>query len=330
MANLLTMTRSPARTDGPVPPELLSEVVAQSSRPVPQVLDPLVRLLQDRFGDSLRAVLLYGSCLHGGDPTEGIVDLYAVVSDYRAAFPAGGVLRWFNTLLPPNVFYAEVTEGGVTLRAKYAVLSSADFSDGAKRWFHSYVWARFAQPARILYARDADALSLAHATLAEAVLSFLGSSLPTLAGKDVGAEEIWTRGLSLTYASELRPEGAARVRWLTERNLADYARLTEAAAPALGSILRRTTGSRYLATATRADRRRSLRRWRVRRWQGKLLSVLRLGKSIFTFAGGVDYVAWKVHRHTGVEVEVTPFMRRHPVLVAPWKLLWLLRKGIVR
>ena len=323
------MTRSPALTDGPVPPELLSEIVAQSSRPVPEVLDPLVRLLQDRFGDSLRSVLLYGSCLHAGDPTEGIVDLYAVVSDYRAAFSAG-VLRWFNTLLPPNVFYAEVTEGGVTLRAKYAVLSAADFSDGATRWFHSYVWARFAQPARVLYARDADALSLVHRTLAHAVLTFLGNALPTLAGEDVGAEEVWTRGLSLTYASELRPEGAARVRWLTERNLPDYARLTEAAAPALGPLLRHTQGGRWLATATSADRRRSLRRWRVRRWQGKLLSVLRLGKSIFTFAGGVDYVAWKVHRHTGVVVEVTPSMRRHPILVAPWKLLWLLRRGIVR
>ena len=323
------MTRTPARNDGPVPSELLSEVAAQASRPVPEALGALVRLLQDRFGDSLRSVLLYGSCLHAGDPTDGIVDLYAVVGDYRSAYPAR-VLRWFNALLPPNVFYAEVTDGGVTLRAKYAVLSAGDFSDGATRWFHSYVWARFAQPVRLLYARDADARSLVYRTLAEAVLTFLGHALPTLAGEDVGAEEIWTRGLSLTYASELRPEGAARGRWLTERNLPDYARLTEAAGPALGPLLQRTAGNRYRAIASGAERRRTLRRWRARRWQGKLLSVLRLGKSIFTFAGGVDYVAWKVHRHTGVAVEVTPFMRRHPVLVAPWKLLWLLRKGIVR
>jgi len=309
--------------------DLLAEVAWQSARSTPKALGVLVRWLRARFGDELDAVLLYGSCLHAGDPTDGIVDLYAVVRDYRAAH-ASRLHRWFNETLPPNVYYAEVAEGGAALRVKYAVLSSGDLGAGATRWFHSYVWARFAQPSRLLWARDAATASGVHRALAGAVRTFLENVLPTLAGGEVGPAEIWSRGLALTYAAEIRPEGEERVRWLIDRNLADYARLTAAAAPGLPHAVDVLPGGRYRPRATAAERHDSLRRWRLRRWQGKALSALRLGKSIFTFAGGADYVAWKVHRHTGVALEVTPFMRRHPFLVAPWMLLRLLRRGVVR
>lgn len=309
--------------------DLLAEVAWQSSRSTPAVLGALVRRLHERFGEGLDAVLLYGSCLHSGDPADGIVDLYALVRDYRAAY-SSRFHRWFNEVLPPNVFYVEVAEGGAMLRAKYAVLSLEDFAEGATSWFHSYVWARFAQPCRILWTRDAATAASVHRTLAGAARTFLANVLPTLAGEEVGAEAIWARGLALTYASELRPEREERVRWLVERNLSDYARLTSAAAPTLPRAVEVLEGGRYRARATDAERSVCLRRWRRRRWQGKALSVLRLGKSVFTFAGAADYVAWKVRRHTGVAIEVTPFMRRHPLLVAPWMLLRLLRRGVVR
>ena len=321
-----------AAADRIVPPpdaDLLAEVAWQSARATPEALGALVRWLRARFGDELDAVLLYGSCLHAGDPTDGIVDLYAVVRDYRDAYPSR-LHRWFNEVLPPNVFYAEVAEGGVTLRVKYAVLSGDDFVAGATRWFHSYVWARFAQPCRVLWARDTSTALRVQRAIAGAVRTFLENVLPTLAGEEVGAEEIWSRGLALTYASELRPEREERVRWLIERNLPDYARLTCAAAPGLVHAADVLPGGRYRARASEVERLRSLRRWRLRRWQGKALSALRLGKSAFTFTGGADYVAWKIQRHTGVALEVTPFMRRHPLLVAPWMLLRLLRSGMVR
>ncbi len=70
--------------------------------------------------------------------------------------------------------------------------------------------------------------------------------------------------------------------------------------------------------------------WWLRRVQGKLLSVLRLMKSVFTFAGGVDYIAWKLERHTAVPVKVTPRMRRYP-LIFIWGELWrLYRLGVFR
>jgi hypothetical protein len=48
-------------------------------------------------------------------------------------------------------------------------------------------------------------------------------------------------------------------------------------------------------------------------------------KAIFTFEGGVDYVVWKIRRHSGIHLTVTPWQRRHPILAAP-SLLWRLRR----
>jgi len=46
-------------------------------------------------------------------------------------------------------------------------------------------------------------------------------------------------------------------------------------------------------------------------------------KATFTFDGALDYVLWKVKRHSGVVLPVTDWQRRHPLLSAPvlaWKL----------
>jgi hypothetical protein len=56
--------------------------------------------------------------------------------------------------------------------------------------------------------------------------------------------------------------------------------------------------------------------WAARRVQGKVLSVLRLLKASFTFDGGLPYLAWKIERHSGVRIEITPSMRRFPRLGA--------------
>ena len=56
---------------------------------------------------------------------------------------------------------------------------------------------------------------------------------------------------------------------------------------------------------------------------GRPLNILRLLKAAFTFEGAMDYVAWKVERHSGVRIEVAPWQRRFPLLAAPglyWKL----------
>src|SRR3546814_12011358 len=71
-------------------------------------------------------------------------------------------------------------------------------------------------------------------------------------------------------------------------------------------------------------------RWALRRVQGKLLSVARLCKAAFTFQGGAEYLLWKIERHSGVSIALTPWQRRHPLL-ASTVLFWrLYRPGAFR
>jgi hypothetical protein len=52
---------------------------------------------------------------------------------------------------------------------------------------------------------------------------------------------------------------------------------------------------------------------------------LRLSKAAFTFRDCVDYAAWKIERHTGIRIEVTPTLQRHPILFS-FRVLWQLIK----
>ena len=64
--------------------------------------------------------------------------------------------------------------------------------------------------------------------------------------------------------------------------------------------------------------RRQVRAWWVkRRRMGKPMNVVRLVKASTTFDGAARYAAWKVERHTGVPVKLTPWREKHPVLAAP-------------
>ena len=312
-----------------LPDGLIAEMASLSSRMVPADFSVLVEELKSRFGASLDAVILYGSCLRSQDAADGVVDFYVVVDSYSNAYPEH-YLRHLNAWLAPNVFYLEASRQEEKFRAKYAVVSMADFEQGTRYWFHPYLWARFAQPTRLLHVRDDITRQRIHHALAHAVVTFLESSIPALGSCVVNAEEIWTRGLALTYAAELRAERETRARQLTQLNLDDYTRLTAQAAPVLTGKLEVLPEGNYRCLADAAEQHRSLRYWRLRRWQGRILSVLRLTKAAFTFRDCVNYAAWKIERHTGVRVEVTPMLRRHPVLWG-YKVFWqLLRRGVLR
>ena len=58
--------------------------------------------------------------------------------------------------------------------------------------------------------------------------------------------------------------------------------------------------------------------------------MLRLAKASLTFAGGADYIAWKINRHAGTDIELKPWQRRHPLLAAISLLPRLLKSGAVR
>lgn len=277
------------------------------------------------------AVLFYGSCLRSGRADEGLADLYLLVDNYSDAFNSKfqAAMNW---LLPPNVFYLEIPWQGKTLRAKYAVLSLDDFHQGTCHWFHSYLWARFAQPCGLIAPRNADVAALVHQSLAGAVRSFVQHTLPRL-NETFKPRELWITGLSLTYRCELRTEGPETAARLVDAAPAYYAAISQAALAEPGLPITTesvTAPATYRLKISSPLKRHNLRVWRLRQVQGKILSVLRLLKGLLTFNNGLDYILWKIERHSGVHFEPGPSLRRFPplaVLVTFWKLF---RKGAFR
>ena len=311
-----------------VPLPLLELRATQMAESVAAEFQIPLDILQARFGASLVAVLLYGSCRRQQDVTGGVVDLYVIVDEYAGAYP-GRWLRWLNAALPPNVFYLEVPAGEMPLRVKYAVVSRADFERGNRDAFYSYFWARFCQPVTLLQVRDAEVSRWIAHVLAQAGLRFLRETVPMMGAEKFSADALWVRGFELTYAAELRPEGLDRPELLVQQDVAYYRQALAAAAPEVAGV-KSAPGDSYRAEHTAKTVNACRRAWRWRRALGYGLSVLRLAKATFTFSGGVDYAAWKVERHTGVHIDVTPQLRRFPLLFG-WRVLWqLLRRGALR
>lgn len=288
--------------------------------------------LVERYSDAVNAMLFYGSNLRSGDALDGVVDLYLVVDDYRKAY-GKTVPAVFNRILPPNVYYLEVQTNGHKVRAKYAVISMRDLERGTSmKWFHSYLWGRFSQPCGLLYSRDAETGVRVRKALAQALLTFLNRVLPVLP-EQLDSAAIWKQGLALSYQAELRAEKPDRAVHLYDSWEDYYRDVTSLAMDTLPFGVKREQGAssvQYTVSIPQHIRIQARRGWLLRRFQGKLLSILRLMKASFTFQGGIDYAAWKLERHTGVPIEVTPNMRRHP-LIYSWGLLWrLYRRGVFR
>ncbi len=315
-----------------IPEQLLSAIRSRSAVPPP----PPVRALGDRlratWGDAVQAILFYGSCLRTGEDRGGLVDLYLIVDRYRSAYRAS-LWASLNQLLPPNVFYLEIPFEGRIVRAKYAVLSLEDLGKGVSpAWFHSYIWGRFAQPTALVYSRRPVVAERVCALLGQAVLTFLARVIPRLPA-EFSIEELWLRGLTLSYRTELRAERPEKMGALFHSAPDHYVRITDAALPALPfpvEIIAGGHGRLYRARLSSSGRLKCRFAWKARSLQGKILTLLRLFKGAFTFTGGLDYILWKIERHTGLRVEVPPRLRRHPILAVCVLGYRLYRRGAFR
>jgi len=315
----------------PTETKLIDQIRRQIFQPAPPAIHALADRLLANYGDAIEAILFYGSCLRTGEDRGGLVDLYVLVDRYRAIEPRR-LLAALNRLLPPNVFYIEVPFEDRVVRAKYAVLSLNDFAAGASCWFHSYIWGRFAQPVGLIYACNDQIVEYIQSALVQAVLSFVARVLPRMPAVFT-ARDLWRQGLTLSYRAELRAEKPEKLVGLFEAAPHYYEHLTRAALGRLSypiDIQKENDTYRYTVSIPDHVRRMSQLDWMVRSWQGKLLSVLRLLKGLLTFRGGVDYIFWKIERHSHVKVEVSKRLKRYPLL-ATCVILWkLYRRGAYR
>jgi hypothetical protein len=292
----------------------------------------LLQQLQQRHNGAVCATLLYGSCLRSGDLYDGLLDLYLICDDYQSAY-GRSLLAMGNWVLPPNVFYAEYKHAGQTLRSKVTVISLHDFRRGSSTsTFESYIWGRFAQPTLILYARNEQIRLEVESCLLQAVGTLLHNAVPALPEAGL-VSALWTNALALSYSTELRTERSGRAMELSQYAQDFYAAATRHQADSLGFefTLSEKNGELYYTSAIGNFKRRMTRgSWVARRAQGKMLSIMRLLKALFTFEGGLDYIAWKLERHSGEPVVIPDKVRRAP-LIHLWGFFWgLYRRGIFK
>lgn len=284
----------------------------------PDGLAPLVERIRARCGPALRAVVLYGSTRRNANIRDGLVDLMAIVSDYRSVHGAG-LAALFNRLLPPNVYYLEAGPQEARVRCKYIIVSEATFEARTAGGLDGYFWARFSQPCRLVWAADAQAADRVAEARANAAAHFARQSL-ALGNGSLTPARFWVRAVSATYGCELRPEPPGAADALIGRDPEFWTGLSRTLLPSLAGVSSDEDGTIRIELP-RGRRISGKTRWALRRGWSKLLNVLRLLKAAGTFANGVDYLSWKIERHSGIKVEVTDRMRRHPRL-ASWKLLF--------
>ena len=272
-------------------------------------VDPAVGAFAGELGESAGAlaVLFYGSNLRTGS-LDGVLDFYVLLP--------GGV----ETGLWPRVSYHERDHDGVTLRAKVATMTLATFSQAAcGDLLDTTIWARFVQPSALAWKRDPQQ--------AEGVALAVGSAAITasryavaLGPADGSAEDYWRALFRATYRAEFRVEKPGRENDILGVNQAHFAGLLPVALAAAGVACPRDGDILHpqLAPGERSALRRG---WARRARLGKPYNLVRLLRASTTFDGAARYAAWKIERHTGVPVVLTPWRERHPVLAAPG-VLW--------
>jgi predicted nucleotidyltransferase len=301
--------------------KLTSFIRKEWSRSVPVEVEKAAARIAERYGDSVLGVIFYGSCLRTGEIEDKILDFYVIVDSYTNAYK-GRLLAVANKILPPNVFYHEMEVESITVRSKYAVLSLDDLVFRTSRsCLNVSVWARFCQPCMLLIPRDDIAFASINDAIAEAVKTML-LNLLDLKPMATASRNLWVEAFEQTYAAELRSERSGKGLEIYLLDQERYDRVTPLALAAMG-VSANTEPQRH-----QPERITSLKpklHWWARRMNGKIVSFLRLIKATTTFDGGIDYIAWKIRRHSGVEVKVVPWMRKWPV-IAGITLFWNLRK----
>lgn len=268
--------------------------------PAPKAAQFIAERLTGKYPGA--GVFLYGSGISVSadeNPTEILFDYYVIVPNYADAI-ANQFERFAARALPPNVYYFENESPFGLLRAKYALLSIDAFERlVSQATFHSYFWARFAQPSRIVIA-PADMRARLEAGVITAIETFIGRSR-AIAAKDGDWRDVWLAGLNASYKAELRAETSDRAARLID----NYGAWPQAAATiGFANPMNDRPGAAAFG-------------WKMRAFFGGFLSVARLLKATTTFQGGIDYIAWKIKRHAGIEVAIKPWERRRPFIAAP-------------
>ncbi len=287
--------------------------------------DGLLNAIRQAHGQGVLAIVIYGSYLRGKRDT--LLDFYVLLENYSdmpSRWQAG--LAW---LLSPNVYQVHDGTPPNDARAKYALMTMSRFEYAMRHDFHSYFWARFAQPSGLLYCRDDESRARVVRAISQASSTFIRRVLPRCED-EFNARDLISTGLSNTYQCELRSEPPGHAEGLYNHNESYYRDMLTALSSETPGYRAGDEDDTYFNNTNGGQRRRSAVAWWLRRLHGKVLSVLRLLKAVLTFEGGFEYLLWKIGRHSNIYIEPTQRQRKYP-LIFGWPLIWALyRRGAFR
>ena len=288
----------------------------------PEALE-LAEQLVEASGDSVKAVLLYGSRLLKTNPDRhSALDFVVIVEAYRPYYErmaaAGelhrpvGLMSGLAGVLAPNVLAFAPDEGQAGI-AKCLVVSKEDFAHalGADPPDH-FLLARMVQRIGVVWtASEADAawvqeqIAGAHGRVLEWMAPYLEGSFD--------ASSLGLRLLEVCYRGEFRPESRGRAERVFEAQADHFAAALRPgleAAVERGDVVRDDGRYRLAASPARVVTRRW--RWHFRR--SKTRTTLRWFKHMLTFANWLPYIVRKVERHTGRTIRLTALERKLPII----------------
>jgi len=295
---------------------------------------PFVEHYKRTFGESLMAVVLYGSTLCTSTQSEtSIYDFFLIAEDYRT-FHKKWSHRWVNQQLAPALFYLELdVPGRGKICCKYNVVSISDLEKATEEKLQDfYLIGRFSKRLAALYTKDDWALDKL-ARIAISSWTTLAQYALVAGSSEFDVPDFAKSLLLLSYLGEVRIEDTkGKVDALYngfkpfydqvfEVILRDYKSKNrdqfkfDEALPEGRYLLRRTPALRAvqfknLNKLIKRSRTRAKMRWPL---------------MIFTVDNWVDILLAKLERTHGVKLELSPFERKF-ILIFGWRHYFRLKK----
>jgi hypothetical protein len=268
---------------------------------------PFLDELVARPERSVRAVLLYGSCLWPSVRGQNSCPDFIVVVDSLRAFHGSFAPALLGAVLPPSVYRLRRGEQYAKLSIATAEQVVSQCTTVAK---DLHLAGRLSKRVALLWARDAASRSL----IVDAQLAALRTLAPlALAriGRRVALDRFIDALLRLSYESEVRIIEPTKVAALFDAEREHYRAVAQALLLEAGARLDATSSELIVperAIAPPAILRRRLGRSRRR-------ALLRWPKYLVTYDGWLDYLTKKLAR-AGTPVALSEWQRRMPLLLA--------------
>ncbi|HEY3352346.1 MAG TPA: hypothetical protein VGQ83_03790 [Polyangia bacterium] len=309
----------------------------RAALPRPGVAADHVARIREGRGDTIAAVVYYGSHLWTETrKASSVPDFYVIADDLRAFHGA----RWrdalINAVMPPNVYYpryAPVTPGQPPLTCKLSTISLAQLAaETAVDASDAHHIGRFSKRVGIIWHRDEAAAAAVVEASVQAMRAVTRHAL-VLLGPRFTLEELVLAALGLSYRGERRLTEPDKIANLlrAERDfyLQAYALVLDAHAAEGGALTRHGAGADATYQQPPADPR-AARRTAAFLDRSRRREKLRWPKYLVTFDNWLDYLLDKLERHSGIRLELTERQRRYP-LIFGWPLYFELRKkGVIR